>query len=176
MTTNTTTFDLEDCPCCAEGEPCEPDLSSCAHCDTQLKLFYLEFSGVVTESGCDCTNDVDDFWNSTSFINGTCCDCECGQSRVIPDPDDDFIMGHTNVIYEATQVTVVVDDLGTAQDYTDCPCADSTTTFQLTGLTAPYDCENQVVPFLSQGDYPSGGGVGPWRTDWSGASCTLSAA
>jgi hypothetical protein len=172
-TTNSTTFDLADCPCCAEGEPCPPDPPPCVHCADQLKSFILEFSGVVTNPGCECGNDPASFWNDTSFITANCCDCECGNTRYIPDPDDNFLMGHTNVVYEATQVTVTADDFATDTDYSGCPCNDVRATFEKTGLVAPYDCENQAgFSFVSQDTYPAGG-LGNERTDWSGASCTL---
>jgi hypothetical protein len=175
-TSNSTTHNLEDCPCCAEGEPCFPDVAvPCEHCDTQLKSFVLEFSGVVVNPGCECDQAIESFWNGTSFITANCCDCECGETRYIDDPDDPFLMGHTNVAYEATQTTVTVLEEATDIDYSDCPCNDVQAIFRKTGLTAPYDCENMSgFSFVSQDTYPVGG-LGSERTDWSGATCTLSA-
>jgi hypothetical protein len=170
-TSNTYTFNFEDCPCCTEGEPCEGD--TCDHCDNQLKNFNVEFSGVTNVPGCECDNDVANFWNSTSFLITNCCFCECGNTQYILDPDDNFTMGHLQIAYEATQLTVVVDEEGTEGDYTDCPCDDSTITFREVGLVAPYDCENRTPTFVDQ--VVNGMGTN-FRSDWSGASCTLTAA
>jgi hypothetical protein len=148
----------------------------CEHCDTQLKSFVLEFAGVTTpDPACDCSNDVDAFWNDTSFITANCCDCDCTDSRYIDDPDDPYFMGSSGVLYEATQVTVTVIDNAMAADYSQCPCDDVQAIFIKTGLIAPYDCENVgSLPFDSQDSWPTPGGTN-LRTDWSGATCTMSA-
>jgi hypothetical protein len=179
---NTYTFDLSGCPCCGTNDPCDPP--GCSFCTSQNVRITMLFSGVTAGAHDDCNVDCDEgfsnasdvaaFWNSTSFEIG-CCSCECSETTYMnPDapfePGEDLpnISSSTGVEYFSDKIQVVVNP-NSGCGVTD-HCDGSIVTFELGGLSAPYDCSPGNIPFLSQADAGSGT---EYFTIWSGASCTL---
>jgi hypothetical protein len=136
---------------------------------TQEVQHNVEFSGVVVNLGCECLTDVADFWNSTSFELVTNCTCEYGDTFYIESGEDDTPMGEVSITIDATSITVnVVENAHGTDGSGSCPCDDVFVEFILDGLTAPFDCNPGNIPYDSQSS------PGGFRTDWSGATCTVS--